>query len=252
MLDWDAAARDAADLLRTLSTVRAAHQKRSGRPSLDALASFLREREIPIEVLDDSPSRAGLVARIPSGRARPPLALLVLLEGDAPGAAMATAFALVSARRLALSRDVLLLAVPGGPTRGRSSLASLVARGPKPLEVGFVIGPGGGREIRRDRTIFHVETAEKGILRLRLSIPNGRHADSAGRDHAASILAAVGRIDGYALPLRRSARSPCPAAIQSLRRRGAFWRRSRQTTARSPTASAGCAWPRSGGRPVSR
>lgn len=229
--------REAADLLKTLVRVDTTNPPGAEAGAAEVLADYLRKAEVPFEVVESSPGRANLVARLKGDGTRRPLLLLCHLDtvgveagrwsfppfaGDEQGGAvrgrgavddksMAAAFAAVladlSRRKVPLKRDVVFAATADEESGGALGVGWLLARRPELLDAELAVNEGGTTFSSDGKVrVVAVQVAEKAYFDLTLTARgSGGHASVPDPENPLLRLArALVRLDERRPPPRLS------------------------------------------------
>lgn len=233
-IDWAAVAAEATALLVDLIHLDTTNPPGGESQAAEYLADVLRGDGIDVTLLEATPGRANLVARLRGYGEQPPCLFLAhtdvvyadaadwrvppfagaLRDGyvwgrgavDMKGLLAMQVTALRLARRLGvrLDRDILLLASADEEDTGRYGAGWLVDHHWDRVACGMVLGEGGVGVDLGDRPLFLVATAEKGYADLRLTTRGqGSHASTPSPANALVRLArALDRLGAYRSPAR--------------------------------------------------
>ncbi|MBI3299149.1 MAG: M20/M25/M40 family metallo-hydrolase [Elusimicrobia bacterium] len=220
--------RAAAETLKALVRIDTSNPPGNERPACESLAEVLAAAGVPYEIVESTPGRASLVARLKGDSSRRPLLLLAHLDtvgveaerwsfpplaGDEKDGAvrgrgavddksMAAVFAVVLAdlakRGVRLKRDVVLAAVADEESGGRWGIKWLLEHRPELLDAELALNEGGTTFTRGGKVrIFAVQVQEKEYLDLTVTARGaGGHASVPDPDNAVLRLArALVRLD---------------------------------------------------------
>ncbi|MBI5595029.1 MAG: M20/M25/M40 family metallo-hydrolase [Elusimicrobia bacterium] len=224
------AGEDAAALLKALVRVDTSNPPGSERGACAVLAAYLKAGGVPYELLESTPGRTNLVARLKGDGSRRPLLLLSHLDtvgaetgrwsfspwagdekdgyvrgrGAIDDKSMAAVFAVV-VRRLAasgarLKRDVVFAATADEESGGRWGVRWLLEKRPELLDAELGFNEGGTTFTRGGRVrLLAVQVQEKEYLDLALvARSSGGHASVPDPDNAVMRLArALVRLDEW-------------------------------------------------------
>lgn len=222
--------REAAETLKALVRVDTTNPPGREAEAAAVLGAVLRKAGVPFEVVESSPGRANLVARLKGDGTKRPLLLLAHLDvvgaeaarwsfppfsGDEEGGAvrgrgavddkgMAAAFAAVLAdlarRKAPLKRDVVFAATADEESGGALGVGWLLAHRPELLDAELAVNEGGttfssGGRVR----LVAVQVAEKDYLDVTLTARGaGGHASVPDPDNAILRLSrALARLDEW-------------------------------------------------------
>lgn len=222
--------REAADTLKALVRVDTTNPPGGEAAAAAVLAGYLKGAGVPFEVVESSPGRANIVARLKGDGSRRPLLLLAHLDtvgverarwtfppfaGDEVGGAvrgrgaiddkgMAAAFAAVMAdlarRKAPLKRDVVFAATADEESGGGLGVRWLLERRPELLDAEIALNEGGTTFSSDGRVrVFAVQVAEKEYLDVTLTARGaGGHASVPDPENAILRLArALVRLDDW-------------------------------------------------------
>lgn len=222
--------REAAETLKALVRVDTTNPPGNEAAAVAVLAGVLKAAGVPFEVVESTPGRANLVARITGDGSRKPLLLLAHLDtvgvererwsfppfaGDEKDGAirgrgavddkgMAAAFAAVMAdlsrRKVKLKRDVVFAATADEESGGELGVRWLLERRPELLDAEVAINEGGTTFSSEGRVrVVAVQVAEKEYLDVTLTARGaGGHASVPDPENAILRLArALVRLDEW-------------------------------------------------------
>lgn len=235
-MDWSKLGAESADLLASLIRIDTTNPPGNETPAAELLATRLRAEGIHAEVIESSPGRGNLYARLPgrgdgrpvvllahldvvpataSGWSRPPFAGVrerghVYGRGaiDAKGIATVEAMTLVALRRggQPLARDVVLLATADEETGGTSGARWIVERRPDLVaNAEFLINEGDHIHERPGRgRLVQVAVGEKAPFWVKVSTrgPSGHGSTPPETTAVTRLVRALDRIARQATPIR--------------------------------------------------
>lgn len=190
---------EAKELLSNLIKIDTSNPPGNEKKAAELLAGELEKEGIECEVLESAPARGNLITRLRGGGDGPSLLLLSHLDVvpakaeewsvppfsglvkdgfvwgrgalDCKGLAVVEAVLMKLVRRegLKLRGDLIFAATADEEMGGREGVGWLVERHLEKIKADYVINEGGGFSIPvKDRHIFTVQTAEKGVMWLRI------------------------------------------------------------------------------------
>jgi acetylornithine deacetylase/succinyl-diaminopimelate desuccinylase-like protein len=230
-IDWRAAGREAAEVLSGYLKVDTCNPPGNETRGARYLAGVLQREKIPYEILEFTPGRGSLIARLKGSGAKKPLCLLSHIdvataeaehwpEGKGPlsgtiddkgmiwgrgaldmkGMGVLELMTLVWLKRLGvpLERDVVLLAVADEEV-GNRGMRFVVDRHWGKIRCSHLVNEGGlglRNALFDGQTVFAISTAEKGVLWLRRRVKGeGGHGSVPRPEHTtAKLLDALQRI----------------------------------------------------------
>lgn len=213
--------RAAAETLKALVRVNTANPPGGERPACELLGKTLAKAGIAYEIVESTPGRASIVARLKGDGSGRPLLLLAHLDtvgveperwsfppfsGDEAGGAirgrgavddksMAAVFAVVFAdlarRGVRLKRDIIFAATADEESGGQWGVRWLLGHRPELLDAELALNEGGTTFTRDGKVrLFAVQVQEKEYLDLALVARGaGGHASVPDPDNAVLILA---------------------------------------------------------------
>jgi acetylornithine deacetylase/succinyl-diaminopimelate desuccinylase-like protein len=246
--DFDALAAEATTWLQEYLRVRTTNPPGNETEGAKFLQGVLAKEGIPSEILESSPGRGNLVARLPGSGARRPLVLLshidvvladsarwkyppfsgVIADGDlwgrgaqdTKGLAIMELATMVALKRrgVTLSRDLILVANADEELGSTGSVWFTSTQAPLLRSAEFLLNEGGENRIGSDgKTLFYgLDATEKVPYWVRLTVRGTPgHGSQPIRDNAAQRLSRVlGRIADWQTPLVLT--PPAAAYFQAL------------------------------------
>ncbi len=269
VVDWPAVAAEATTLLTDLIRLDTTNPPGGESQAAEYLADVLRGDGIDVTLLEATPGRANLVARLCGQGEQPPCLFLAhtdvvyadaaewrvppfagaVRDGyvwgrgavDMKGLLAMQVMALRLARRLdmRLDRDFLLLASADEEDAGRYGAGWVVDHHWDTVACGLALGEGGVGIDLGDRPLFLVATAEKVYADLRLTARGqGSHASTPHPDNALVRLArAIDRLAAYRPPARLT-----PPVVEQMAALAPYLPRSEQLTLAAMRAPALADW----------
>jgi acetylornithine deacetylase/succinyl-diaminopimelate desuccinylase-like protein len=239
-LDWSRLGEEAAQMLAELIRIDTTNPPGGETPAAEALARRLVKDGIGAEVIESSPGRGNLHARLPGRGGRRPAILLSHLDVvpadprgwrlppfggrrlrgyvygrgalDAKGVAVIEAMAVVALRRSGqpLDRDVILLATADEEAGGQAGAGWIVRHRPDLLgDAEFLVNEGDHIHLRRGplgrtQRIVQVAVAEKTPCWIRLTARGDTgHGSTPGPETAVTrLVRALDRLAAYRPPVR--------------------------------------------------
>lgn len=236
--DTTALAREAQDWLAELVKINTANPPGNEQAAAKYIAAILTKEGIPFEILDLTPGRSALVARLRSSIVPDPSkALLLVAHMDVVGvdkskwtvdpfgavmkdgylwgrgsiddksmvAGNLAAFIALKRGNVHINRDVIFLATADEEQFGDASLKMLIAKYWDKIAAGFAINEG-GRVALKDGKVHYVavQAAEKVSINVSvIATGQGGHASRPSKDNpVVHLAAAVEKIGNYTAPVR--------------------------------------------------
>ncbi len=234
-MDFEAMAREATDILVRLVRFNTTNPPGNETPAAKFIAELLEKEGIKAQVLESEPGRGNVVARLEGSGEKGPLLLLSHLdvvpaekekwkfdpfEGkihdgfvwgrgtlDTKELTAVQIVTLLTLKRegIKLKRDVILAATADEEMGGEKGIGWLLDKHPELLKCEYALNEGGGIGVRvNGRTIFLIQTAEKGILWLRLKAKGkpGHASTPPATTAVTKLIEALNGITHHRSPLR--------------------------------------------------
>jgi acetylornithine deacetylase/succinyl-diaminopimelate desuccinylase-like protein len=231
---WDTVTREAAELLRDLIRIPSVYPPGNELPAARYVADRLRASGLEVTLVESSPGRGNVMARLAGDGSKRPILLLCHLdvvdtaEGwsvnpfagtvkdgsiygrgaiDDKGMCISNLVAFLELRRqkVPLSRDVVFLATADEEGSG-SGAEFMLERFPGELDVEYVLNEGGAGVVgvvKERQVVFAIAAGDKGLARLHV-VARGKpgHPAFPAGDHAPERLAAaLARLAAFEGPL---------------------------------------------------
>jgi acetylornithine deacetylase/succinyl-diaminopimelate desuccinylase-like protein len=232
-IDWQAAGEEAVRILSQLIQIDTTNPPGNERPAAEFLQSILDAEGIASEILEPTPGRASLIARLPgTGEAAPFLLLChtdvvyadpagwthppfsgTIADGyvwgrgtlDMKGLAVMELMTMLLCKRhdLRLQRDLIFLAAADEEAMGDHGAGWVVAEHWDKVAAAYAINEGGQGLRLGDRTVYLCAVAEKGYADLRLTARGeGGHASMPRADNpVVTIARALASLADYQAPI---------------------------------------------------